>query len=608
MKKEGANLISSGPEGLRRLPPAMRRLILSCALFLSCFQVGGDTILASKHDLSASGPGTIKATAESEVCMFCHTPHRGTGETPLWNHTLSSVTYTPYSSSTARANIGQPTGSSKLCLSCHDGTVALGMVASRSTAIEMQGGITTMPTGPANLGTDLSDDHPISFAYDNALASANGELRDPGSLTEKVRLDQNHEMQCTSCHDPHDNQFGKFLVRDNTASALCVTCHAPNAWQDSSHRLSNKTWNGTGINPWPHTSATTVAANACENCHAPHNAGTRPRLLNFASEEQNCFSCHSGTVAAKNLQPEFDKFSVHPVLSTTGVHDPLEDPVNPPRHVECADCHNPHASKSTPGTAPTASGALAGVKGVTSAGTVINPLVAEYELCFRCHADSVGRGPARVNRLIAQTNKRFQFDPSNASYHPVEAAGKNANVPSLIPPLTASSRMYCSDCHNNDQGPNAGGSGPNGPHGSAYIPLLERQQILADGTAESIGNYALCYKCHDRDSILADQSFRATNTQGQDRGHRFHIVDQKAACSTCHDSHGLREQARLINFNRDYVTPSSNGRLEFVSTGTFSGNCSLTCHGTADHPATAYPMSSASSLLKSSRTQRIRNK
>src|SRR5204863_10180904 len=68
-------------------------------LLLAPLAARPDTILASKHDLSASGPGTIKATAESEVCLFCHTPHRAV-ELPLWNHTLSSANYTPYSSST----------------------------------------------------------------------------------------------------------------------------------------------------------------------------------------------------------------------------------------------------------------------------------------------------------------------------------------------------------------------------------------------------------------------------------------------------------------------------------------------------------------------------
>ena len=562
--------------------------------------LAADTILASKHDLSVAGPGDIRATTETEVCMFCHTPHRGTGETPLWNHTLSGTTYKLYESSTTKATIGQPTGASKLCLSCHDGTVALGMVNSRPTAIQMRNGITRMPAGPSNLGTDLSDDHPISFTYDNALASANGQLRDPGTLRDKVRLDHNNQLQCTSCHDPHNNQYGKFLVLDNRGSALCVSCHNPPYWQDSSHRNSNKIWNGTGINPWPHTTATTVADNACENCHAPHAAGAKPRLLNFADEERNCFSCHSGTVAAKNIQAEFNKFSAHPILNTTGIHDPAEDPINGPRHAECADCHNPHASKATTASAPNASGALNGVLGITASGSTINSVANEYELCFRCHADSIGRGSAKVDRQFVQTNTRLEFQPGNGSFHPIETVGRNSSVPSLIAPWTTGSRMYCTDCHNNDQGPGAGGTGPKGPHGSTYTPLLERQLILTDNNSENIANYALCYKCHSRDSILADDSFKAANSLNQDRNHRFHVINQKTACTTCHDSHGVATAQHLMNFNTGpgYVTASSNGRIEYISTGTRSGNCSLTCHG-ADHNATSYPTLSAAALLRS---------
>ncbi len=567
----------------------LRAWIFVSGLLIST-PASGDTILASKHDLSASGPGTVRAVAESEVCLFCHTPHRGTGETPLWNHSLSAASYTPYSSSTTKATIGQPTGSSKLCLSCHDGTVALGMVNTRSTPIAMRNNVTTMAAGPNNLGTDLADDHPISFTYDNALVSANGELKDPVSLTARVRLDHNNQLQCTSCHDPHNDQYGKFLVQENYGSALCVACHIPASWQNSAHQASTKTWNGVGVNPWPHTAQTTVAGNGCENCHAPHSAGTKPRLLNFADEEKNCFSCHSGNVAAKDIQTEFNKFSTHPILNTTGVHDPTEDPLNPPRHVECADCHNPHAAKSSPAIAPTASGALAGLAGINASGSLVKPLTAEYELCFRCHADSLARGPARVNRQFVQTNTRLEFQPSNASFHPVQTGGKNLNVPSLLSPWTTASRMYCTDCHNNNQGVQAGGSGPNGPHGSMYQPILERQLLLTDYNTESIANYALCYKCHSRDSLLSDQSFQASNTLGQDRGHRFHIVDQKTACTTCHDSHGVANVKNLINFNPDYVTASSNGRLEYISSGTASGNCSLTCHG-KDHDATAYPLS-----------------
>lgn len=554
-----------------------RRLLLAILLAGS---TQADTILNSKHDLSAAGPGTIKATTEREVCDFCHTPHRAIADqTPLWSHLLSTATYIPYSSSTTKATIGQPTGASKLCLSCHDGTVALGMVKNRPQAIEMRDQVTTLPTGATNLRTDLSDDHPISFVYDSALFSANGELKDPGTLTGKVRLDSSQQVQCTSCHDPHNNQYGKFLTVDNAGSALCVACHNKNYWDNSTHRTSTKTWNGVGTTPWPHTSGATVAANGCENCHAPHNAGTSARLLNFAGEEQNCYSCHNGNVAATNIQGEFSKFSIHPVATTTGVHDPTEDPINSTRHVECVDCHNPHATKNTTASAPNANGALAGIRGVNTTGAAVTPLTKEFELCFRCHADSNNRGPAHVTRQTVETNTRVEFASTGASYHPVTAAGKNPTVPSLISPLTTASLIYCTGCHNNDDGPGNGGAGPKGPHGSTYVPLLERQLTLSDYQAESAATYALCYKCHSRASILANQSFPY---------HSLHIANQQTSCTTCHDSHGVTGKTHLINFNTTYVTKSieRNSGPTFTDTGGGHGSCTLTCHGQDHNPKT----------------------
>src|ERR1041385_334859 len=109
----------------------VRCFLITVIAALSVVSLRADTVLNSKHNLSVTGPGTVKATTETEVCIFCHTPHRATGEQPLWNHAGSAATYTPYSSSTLKAAVGQPTGASKLCLSCHDGTVALGLVNSR---------------------------------------------------------------------------------------------------------------------------------------------------------------------------------------------------------------------------------------------------------------------------------------------------------------------------------------------------------------------------------------------------------------------------------------------------------------------------------------------
>ena len=558
----------------------IRHLVLLGAL--SFRTVHADSVLNSKHNLSSAGSATIKAVTETEVCIFCHTPHGASAEAPLWNRFSSGATYIPYSSTTSKATIGQPTGASKLCLSCHDGTVALGMVRNRSTPIKFQSEVTVLPAGTARLGTDLADDHPVSFLYDSALASAHGgELRDPSTLTGPVRLDKSGQLQCTSCHDPHDNQFGKFLVQKNAGSALCATCHAPSGWDQSIHKTSTATWNGQSTSPWPHTSETTVAANACENCHTPHNAGTKPRLLNFAGNEQNCYSCHNGNVAAKNVQSEFNKFSAHPIETTGHLHDEAEDPINPVRHVTCVDCHNPHAVKSTPAAVPNAVGALAGVKGMDASGALLPSVTKEFELCFRCHAESHDRAEALVPRQFAETNTRLEFSPANASYHPIETQGRNSNVPSLIAPWTTSSLMYCTDCHNSNDGPGAGGTGPKGPHGSTFAPLLERQLLLTDDTAESAATYALCYKCHSRTSILNNDSFQGI------KGHKEHVVDLRNSCATCHDPHGVQAKSSLINFNRTYVTASSNGRLEFNSTGLRQGNCSLTCHG-HDHNMSSY--------------------
>ncbi|MCK5334874.1 MAG: cytochrome c3 family protein, partial [Gammaproteobacteria bacterium] len=234
-------------------------------LFLVSLQINAG-VLTTKHNLSTSGPGSIKAGSEQQVCIFCHAPHSAAPMSPLWNRATPGSTYTPYSSSSIIASPGQPTGASLLCLSCHDGTIAIGEILSQADPISMTGS-SMIPQGKTRLGTDLSDDHPVSFVFDNSIVSQNSELVSPSSLTGKVKLDKTGQMQCTSCHDPHDDSNGKFLVMQNTASALCKTCHQKQYWNSSSHSTSNSNWNGQTPNPWPTTSASTVASNACENCH-----------------------------------------------------------------------------------------------------------------------------------------------------------------------------------------------------------------------------------------------------------------------------------------------------------------------------------------------------
>lgn len=544
-------------------------------------------IATTKHNLSTSGPGPIKSTTESEICVYCHTPHKARTTTGLlWNRDDSTATYTQYQSSSLDATVGQPTGASKMCLSCHDGTIALGELVSRQTEIPFAGGIRFLPDGDTKLGTDLSDDHPVSFVYDESLAIQNGELASPSTLTNTVRLDKLSELQCTACHDPHDDSLGKFLVRPNNFSELCVTCHTRTDWVFSSHATSGATWPGTGPDPWPWTEYTTVAENACRNCHAPHNAGEPERLLYYIAEEDNCLACHNGNVASTDIESELLKNFRHPVQDFTRIHDAAEDPTGfMPNHVECVDCHNPHRVNNSTASAPSVGGTQLGVSGVSSSGVAKTESNFLYEICFKCHDDNNVISFVPITRQHAQINTRLEFDLANPSYHPVEGIGNNPNVPSLIPPLSETSIIYCTDCHNSDTSTASGGPGPDGPHGSIYSPLLERNYTTLDNTNESTFEYALCYKCHDRDSIRGDDSFEE---------HDKHVRGEDAPCSACHDPHGVSatqgnavNNSHLINFDLNIVSPNPDGLLMFEDLGTFRGRCFLSCHG-MDHEPEEY--------------------
>ncbi len=537
-------------------------------------------MIDSKHNLSVRGPGLLKAFGEEEVCVFCHATHTNKPQTPMWNRSLSNLQYELYQSSTLSASPGQPTGSSKLCLSCHDGTIALGKVLSRP----VKGlGLRARISGRANLETDLSDDHPISFRYDSELAATDPELVDPGMLKNgPVQLDGDDQMQCTSCHDSHSSDYPSLLVMDTAYSGLCVTCHDKAGWSGSAHEASPARWNGGGVDPWPDVPGDTVAENGCQSCHTAHSAGMHERLLVFETEEDNCLSCHNGNVARTNIAVELSKRSAHPVRSSLQDHDPAEDFTTMPRHVECQDCHNPHAVTDAEASAPFVNGALTLVGGVTAQGVHIEDARFEYEVCLRCHVNDPSTA---IIRQVFQPDIRLQFDPSNASYHPVIASGRNPDVPSLLFSWTESSYVYCTDCHANDQGPGASGNGSRGPHGSMWPFLLEREYVTTDGATENSQSYALCYKCHSRSSILNDESFPT---------HRKHIVDARTSCATCHDPHGISadqgsatNHSHLINFNTEEVVANSQGQLFFEDLGTLSGSCSLSCHE-FDHVDTLY--------------------
>ncbi|RMF07893.1 MAG: cytochrome C [Candidatus Neomarinimicrobiota bacterium] len=203
------------------------RKVIALGLSLGLLSaLSAQTIVGSDHDFSGKNWNNT-----GEICVVCHTPHNADNTVngaPLWNHQVTSSNFTTYSSATFDATSGQPDGASKLCLSCHDGTVALDNFGGKTNGTNYVG-------GSKNFGTDLTNDHPISFTYDDALASTDGELNAPsttnsglgGTIADDLLI--GGKMECASCHDVHNTvavNGTKLLVKSNANSALCLTCHA----------------------------------------------------------------------------------------------------------------------------------------------------------------------------------------------------------------------------------------------------------------------------------------------------------------------------------------------------------------------------------------------
>ena len=485
------------------------RVVLGVAVVLFLFAPGEllAGVAGTKHNFGAFGPGDVYTFDTSEICVFCHTPHHASPEGALWNRDLSAATYDIYQSLTMVALAGQPTGSSKLCLSCHDGTMAIGSVLNLpgklgGTAIGTIGGIMTMeatpsidpntgvllPVSAAYIGTDLSDDHPISFLYVLSYPS-NTEIKDPATLPPEIRLDNSGQVQCASCHDPHGSAWPKFMVASIENGTLCLACHDKRYWatMPAVHSTSDFTWNEVGENPWDTDMGVagftddTPALHSCLGCHSSHGGapgksllkGVNPLTQTVDDEEWTCFKCHNGNLVSpdllevtKDMEGAFDKLYKHDVKGTFGAHIPSREVAGDPvretaanlgfnRHAECADCHNPHGTMDGNHVIGGVNGNIIGANHLGSWGvkpfpwaTAGSPTLTyqvvdftttlpggnnlEGYLCLKCHSYyAYGLTPPDVpsgnadGSIVRQSDISTDFNPDNMGFHPVFGQGKN---------------------------------------------------------------------------------------------------------------------------------------------------------------------------------------
>lgn len=197
-------------------------------------------IKMSPHNLNTY-PGVQAAGGipGGRICLPCHTPHNaypdaGTIEEVLWNHEETEVVFDMYTSVhvlTTNTPGAGPDGPSKMCLSCHDGVTAVDNYGNPADGT-MSGGTVVM-TGPMAIGrdADLTDDHPIGVEYPTDRPA---EYKDPdgfapginsGPGVNLVTINSTDRVECTSCHEPHNNGLGRFLRVPIEESYLCLQCH-----------------------------------------------------------------------------------------------------------------------------------------------------------------------------------------------------------------------------------------------------------------------------------------------------------------------------------------------------------------------------------------------
>jgi len=446
--------------------------------------------------------------------------------------------------------------------------------------------------------------YPLTASALSAATVAPDEIHGPYSMTTD---------KCAVCHRAHTAKAPNLLAKSNSQSALCFECH------------------GNG-NPSSNTDVQTGYTDTA----LPENV---PSAREYYSHD-----AVDPTPPMKHTRSGLDEFGA-----------------KSNRHSECADCHNSHKAGTTDTTQSaagwTASGRLAGVSGVSvlngAAGsaptytflsgvsdvvndedpvTDINPITLEYQLCFKCHSgfttltSNDGLPPSQY-----ALDKGVEFNPLNASFHPVEAKGKN-ETPAMTNSLTKTSpyklwnftinsTIRCLNCHATSA--SAGGAPPLPPVGDPSLPLpgsalaphtsvnrgillrnYQDRVLKSTGAAYSAGDFALCYVCHAEEPFApGGTASAATNfslhslhlTELALKGDGVLDIDKAGAgqgnaiCAECHfrihsttSKVGEPGGSRLVNFAPNVVqfVPDSGPAEPITWTPgvTSGGSCTLTCH------------------------------
>jgi hypothetical protein len=565
-------------------------------------------------------------SAGNVACDSCHSFSTAmAGDTATYHHPVASTTG----------------GSTGTCLQCHvDHNIfsplwnaANPSIAKRGQNLRMSILGSAPSTSDGNTNTDFGDFSVYlggGFAlgnggvciscHTNAQTTSTNQKNNPPAGTSLVAIDR-----VSYGSSSHGQYVAVSTYSDGTTfNANCSKCHLAKATETSSFQTGNqfgthlgydrKLLGGLGMTVV--SGSDPLEENHCFRCHSKTTDTNPGGAAAKATTLRDYYNRATMDAAAEAVFSDFAKTGGrHNVAGYSGTHYLTEQNGSgliTTKHIECDDCHNPHAATATNHNAGTnnVSGVLTGVKGATptfvasnwggaSAYTSAPAADKEYKICFKCHNGSnTGWGGTGA---LAWTDIGLEFNPANKSFHPVVLALNGAgsgstvlNSAQMANGWTTGATMYCSDCHATDT------TGSKGPHGSGVKWMLTgtNRAWPYTTTAGNGGSTGTLWTYNNRVSGAANGVFCFNCHPSTAPSNHVHTRDgdhQSAACVSCHIRvpHGGKV-SRLINTNTagriPRYSPAGDGTgtiqmTQFKKAADYSSygktNCQAGCAG--DH-------------------------